>query len=119
MRFGDFGLHILDVQVAGQGVDVGEDRHCILVEDADDRAHIGDAGGDDLVTGIGVDDAHGRVDSRSARCHSLRMADAVHLGELPLKLIDLRTAQASPNGPRGSPRSVPLSLRRPYQIGAE
>ena len=92
---GDFGRHIVDIQVAGDGVNVGKDRHGVLVENADDRAKVGDAGGDNFVAGVGVDHADGGVDGGGAGGDSLGILHPLFGSKIFLKLVDFCPAQAA------------------------
>ena len=70
------GLDGLRRHVAGDRVDVGEDRDGALVEDRGQGAHVGDRRRDDLVAGLRVDGRDRGVDRRRAGGAGVGVLDA-------------------------------------------
>ena len=93
------------VEIVGVRVDVGEDGHELLVEDADDGAHVGDGRGDDFGAGRKFERGDGDVESGGAG----------GAGEGPLQ----RVGAAELGEERGALRAVGVEQRRLVDHGGE
>src|SRR4051812_1274743 len=82
----DLAFDVARIEVVGIATEISEDRHSLLVEDADDRADVGDAGRDHFIAGADPGSRDGDVQrgrARGARHDVLHWADiAEALGEL-------------------------------------
>src|SRR5262249_27978765 len=78
---GDAGRDGLRRDVQAHGVDVGEHGDRLLVENGRDRTHVGDRGGDDLVTGLRVDGGDRGVAGGRPRAGGAGVRYAIASGE--------------------------------------
>jgi hypothetical protein len=79
------------IEGVGARVEVGKDRHRLLVEDSDDGSHVGDAGHDDLVARLQAERGHRDVHRGRAGRAGMRVLQGVLLAELVEKRRRLRS----------------------------
>ncbi len=101
----DGAAHGGGIEVVGARIEIGEHRHALLVEDADDGAHVGDGRDNDLVTGAQVERGDGDVEGGGAGRAGEDVLERVEFAEF----LD----------ERGGLRPLPVEERRLVHHGGE